>query len=335
MDVLLRPGHFGDVHQTLDAGLQLHEGAVVGDVGDAAGMLGPRRILRRHTLPRVDLQLLHAEADALGLLVEADDLHLHGLADLQSLGGVVDPPPGDVGHMQQPVHAAEIDEGAVIGDVLDHTVQDHAFLEALDEFAALLGARLLQHRAAGYDDIAAGTVHLEDLERLRRAHKRADIAHGADIDLAARQEGDGAAEIDGEAALDPAIDGAVDPELGFESPLQRRPGFLAPGFFAREDDGAVAILVALHIEFDHVARLHVRLLAGQAEFLERDAAFGFQADIDDGEFIGEADHPPGDDRPVEARVQAKGLIEERGEILAMHVVWSGVGRTIDNADGGA
>ena len=36
MDVLLGPRHLGDVDQALDARLQLHEGAVVGDVGDAA-----------------------------------------------------------------------------------------------------------------------------------------------------------------------------------------------------------------------------------------------------------------------------------------------------------
>ena len=36
MHVLLGPRHFGDVDQALDAGLELHEGAVVGDVGDAA-----------------------------------------------------------------------------------------------------------------------------------------------------------------------------------------------------------------------------------------------------------------------------------------------------------
>ena len=43
MDVLLGPRHFGDVDQALDAGLQLHERAVVGDVGDAALEAGADR----------------------------------------------------------------------------------------------------------------------------------------------------------------------------------------------------------------------------------------------------------------------------------------------------
>ena len=164
--------HFRDVDQALDPRLQLHEGAVVGDVGDAAGVLGARRILRRHAFPRIGLELLHAQADALRLRVEADDLHLDLLADLQRLARVVDAAPGDVGDMQQPVHAAQVDERAVVGDVLHHAVEDHAFLQALDQLAALLGAGLLQHGAAGHHDVAARAVHLQDLERLRRAHQR-------------------------------------------------------------------------------------------------------------------------------------------------------------------
>ena len=134
--------------------------------------------------------------------------------------GVVDAAPGDVRHVEQAIDAAQIHEGAVIGDVLHHAVQDHAFLEALDQLGTLLGAGLFQHGAAGDDDVAAGAVHLEDLERLRRAHQRADVTHRADIDLAARQERHGAAKVHGEAALDPAVDGAVDALLRFECLLE-------------------------------------------------------------------------------------------------------------------
>src|SRR6202012_1504177 len=106
MDVLLGPGHFRDVHQALDTRLQLHEGAVVGDVGDAAGELGADRILGLDAIPRVGLQLLHAEADALGVRVDLDDLHLDGVADGQDLARVGDALPAHVGDVQQAVDAA-------------------------------------------------------------------------------------------------------------------------------------------------------------------------------------------------------------------------------------
>ena len=133
---------------------------------------------------------------------------------------------------REAVHAAEIDEGAVIGNVLDDAVEDHAFLEALDQLAALLGAGLFEDGATRDDDVAAGAIHLEDLERLRRAHQRGDVTDGADVDLAAGQEGDGAAEVDGEAALDPAIDGAVDALLRFECALEAGPCLFTAGFLA-------------------------------------------------------------------------------------------------------
>src|SRR5579864_4465215 len=188
MHVLLGPRHFRDVNQALDAGFELYEGAVVGDVGDAA--LKPRadRIFGLDALPRIVEQLLHAERDAMGLVVDLDDLDLHLLADIEHLGRVIDPAPGDVGDMQQAVDAAEIHERAVVGDVLDHAVDDLTLFEILHQFLALLGAGLFEHGAPRHHDVAAPAVHLEDLERLRHVHERGHVADRPDIDLAARQE---------------------------------------------------------------------------------------------------------------------------------------------------
>ena len=103
----------------------------------------------------------------MGLVVDLDDLDLHRLADVEHLGRVIDAPPGDVGDVQQAVDAAEVHERAVVGDVLDHAVDDLALFEVLHQLLALLGAGLFQHGAAGHDDVAAAAIHLQDLERLR------------------------------------------------------------------------------------------------------------------------------------------------------------------------
>src|SRR3984893_937257 len=162
--VLLGPRHLGDVDEPLDAGLELDEGAVVGDVGDAALEAGADRELGLDALPRIGLQLLHAERDAVGLVVDLDDLDLDLLADVEHLGRMIDAPPRDVGDVQQAVDAAEIHEGAVVGDALDHAVDDLAFSEIRRQLLALLVAGLLQHGAAGHHDVAAAAIHLEDLE---------------------------------------------------------------------------------------------------------------------------------------------------------------------------
>ncbi len=275
--------------------------------------LVPTGYLLSDALPRIGLQLLHAEADALGLRIEADDLDLHGLADRQGFARMVDAAPRDIGDVQQAIDAAEIDERAVIGDVLHHAGQDLAFLEVGDQLVAGFGAALLEHGAARDHDVAARAVHLQDLERLRRAHQRADIAHRADVDLAAGQERDGAVEIDGEATLHAPEDHAGDALVVLELTLELGPGFLAAGLFAREHGFAMLVFHALEIDFDDVADLDLVLLSGSGELLERDAPFGLQADIDQDEFIFDSDDSALEHAAFEAGAGAEGFLEQRSE----------------------
>ena len=313
--VLLGPGHLRDMDQTLDAGLQLDEGAVIGDVGDPAGELGADRVLLLDALPGIGHELLHAQADALGLFVDPDHLNLDGLADRDDLGRVVDPAPGHVGDVQQAVDAAQIDKSAVIGDVLDHAVDHIALVEPGDDLGPLLGPAFLEHGAARDHDIAAAAVHLEDLERLQHAHQRADIAHRADIDLAAGQEGHGAAEIDGEAALDAAEDGALDALLVLVGFLQQIPGFLAAGLLAADRGLAAGVLDPVQEDLDLVADDDFRRFAGGGEFLEIDAAFNLEADIDDRLAIFDGDHFSFDDGPLFRGIVLEAFIQQGLEFL--------------------
>src|SRR5437763_8713131 len=89
MHVLFGPAHLGDVDKTLDPGLQLDEGAVIGDVRDAALELGAGRVFELDAFPWIGFELLHAERDALCLAVEVDDLPLDALPDMQGLRGLV------------------------------------------------------------------------------------------------------------------------------------------------------------------------------------------------------------------------------------------------------
>src|SRR3546814_15925926 len=79
-----------------------------------------------------------------------------------------------VGDVEQAVDAAQVDEGAIIGDVLDDAVDHLAFMQRLDEAGALLGAGLFQNGAARDHNIAPAAVHLQKLERLRNALQRGE-----------------------------------------------------------------------------------------------------------------------------------------------------------------
>src|SRR5262245_39156544 len=280
VDVLLGPAHLRHMDQSLHAGLELDEGAIVGDVGD--GALEPRanQIFGGNALPRIGFELLDAEADALGLGIDADDLHLDAVANVHDLARMSDAPPCHLGDVQQAVDAAEVDEGAIVGDVLDHALNDLTLFQPRHDLAALLGARLFEHRAARHDDVAAAAVHFQDLEGLRHVHQRRHVADRPDVDLATRQESDGAVEIDGEAAFDAVEDHAFDALAGLVFFLEPRPALLAARFFARQHGLAHGVLDALEIDVDLVAHGKVGGTAGDAKFFQGNAALGLEADID-------------------------------------------------------
>ena len=302
--------------EALDAGLELDERAVVGDVGHPALHLLADLVALLDVRPRVFLQLLHAERDAVGLVVDLDDAHLDLLADRQHFAGMVDAPPGDVRHMQEAVDPAEVDERAIVGEVLDRAVDDLAFGEVGHDLVALLGPALLEHGAARDHDVAAAAVHFKDLERLGHVHQRRDVAHWANVDLAAREEGDRSVEVDGEAALDLVEDDAFDLLALLEGLLELDPALLAARLVARDDGLAERILNSLEIDLDLVAYTRGGIAAVIGEFLEGDPPFCLQAEVDDGHVLLDGDDPALDDRALEGLIVPVCLVEKRGEILA-------------------
>jgi hypothetical protein len=122
--------------------------------------------------------------------------------------------------VQQAVDAAEVQEGAVVGEVLDHAVELQAFLQLLEQLLALGAVLLLDDGAAGDDDVVAPAVQLDDLELEVLAFEVGGVAHRAHVDQRAGQEGADAAELDGEAALDLAVDHALDGLAVLEGLLQ-------------------------------------------------------------------------------------------------------------------
>src|SRR3954447_1684772 len=322
MHVLLGPRHFRDMDQAFDTRLQFDERAVIGDVGDAAGEARIQRILRLDALPRIVQQLLHAQRNAVGLVVDLDDLDLDGLADGEHLGRVIDPAPGDIGDVEQAVDAAEINERTVIGDVLDDAVDHLTLFEVLHQLLALLGAGLFENRAARHHDVAAAAIHLQNLERLRIVHQGRDVADRTNVDLRTRQEGGRAVEVDGKAALDLVEDDAVNLLVVVEGLLELAPAFLAARLVARQHGFAERIFDPVEEHLDLVANLEIAFAAGAGEFAQRDTAFGLQADVDDGHVLFNCNYLALDDGAFLQIAAGEGLVQHCSEIVTGRIIRS-------------
>ena len=165
---------------------------------------------------------------------------------------MADAAPRHVGDVQQAVDAAEVDERAVVGDVLDHAAQHLAFGQRLERLLLLLGVLFFEQDLAREHDVAALLVDLDDAHPELLPLQRVEVAHRPHVDLAAGQER-AHADVDGEAALD-ALDDAADHDLLLgEGALDLVPNLHLLGLLAREHDVAFTILGALEQHVDDVA----------------------------------------------------------------------------------
>ena len=229
-------------------------------------------------VPRVALELLEAERHALLLLVDVEHLDGDFLARLEHLARVVEAAPRHVRDVQQAVDAGQVDERAEIGQVLDRAGDDVADVDALQERLALGVALGLDEFAAREDDVLAVVVDLDDLEIVGVADELVEVLRRGDVDLAAGQERLDA-DVDHEAALDDALDLALDEAVAVEHADDLLPVLAVERLFAREDDHALVVFEAFEEHVDLVADVDV---VEVVELGEGDDALGFVADVHEG-----------------------------------------------------
>src|SRR5262249_50610170 len=170
-----RPRHLADVHQALDPWPELDKGAVGHDVRDFALVPRADGVVLGGVGPGAGGLLLEPQGDPLLLLVHANDEHLDLLVELDHLARLADAVPGHVGDVEEAVDAAEVDEGAELGDVPDDALADLAGLDLGQQFLLHLLALVLQQLAAADDDVAARLVDFEDLALDRLADELAEV----------------------------------------------------------------------------------------------------------------------------------------------------------------
>ncbi len=287
------------------------------------------RILGGDVLPRVGLQLLHAEADALALPVDVENLDLDFLADRHHLGGMRDPSVRHVGDVEQAVHAAEIDEGTEVGDVLDDALPHLAYGELLHQVLALVRPLVLEDDPAADDDVATALVELDDLELVRLAEQLVDVRHPPERDLAAGKECVHAHQVHDHAALDLLDEGALDGLIALVRDADLFPDPHEVGLLLGEHDRALLVFQVLQEDLDLIAFLE---RFGILEFVERNGAFGLEADVEDDRVVGDAEDLRLDDLAFDDL--RHGALVHREHLLVVFVGVVFVVEVLPNAEAG-
>ena len=201
--------------------------------------------------------------------------HFHLVADLEDLGRVSDAAPRHVRHVEQPVDAAQVDEGAVIGDVLDRAREHHALGQDGERVLLLLLPLFLQHGAPRKDHVAAPPIELDHLRPDALAHQRPEVLDRAQIHLGSGQEGPDA-HVHGQPSLHHL----------HHAPLHGRPAVVRCGdgvpdldlvrLVLGEDDQPFVVLLGLEVDLDVVAHLGQRPVT---KLLDGDGALALVADV--------------------------------------------------------
>src|SRR5262249_10271169 len=149
--------------------------------------------------------LLEPEGDFFLVLVHGNDEDFQILVDVNDLVRVGNAAPAHVGDMKQPVDAAQVYEGAELGDILDDPLANLPRLNLGEQLFFHLFALVFDQLTATDDDVAASLVDLEDLALDVLADVVADVRRPANVHLARRQK-DVDADVHQQAALDLARD---------------------------------------------------------------------------------------------------------------------------------
>ena len=289
----------GDVHEALDAGVDLDERAEGDHLRNLAldDVVDPKPV--DDALPRVGLGLLETQGDPLPLTVDVEHLDLDLLPNRQHLGRVVDVAPRELGDVDQAIDALQVDERAEVDDVRNHAFDHVARLKLVEDLLANLAALVLEHGPAREHHIVAIAVQLDDLAFELPAQELIEVLHAPDVDQRCRQESPDA-KVQDQPALDDLDHRAFDVLAGRCCGLDALPRLLEARALLGEDQTTILVFFDHHERVDHLAELDffedVDRLADR-QLGQRDDAFALVPDVDEDLVLVDPDHPTVDHVP--------------------------------------
>ncbi len=169
--------------QAFNAVFELYKATIVGHGYNLASNNSAGGVTQVDLGPWVGTNLLATQADTLRLGVKLEHLDLNLLANLNHLRRMGDATVGHIGDVKQAVDTAQVDEGAVIGDVFDHTDHNGVDLEILEGLGPLDLAVLFEEDAPAEHDVSTALVEFDNLELEGQAQHFLEVLDGAKVDL--------------------------------------------------------------------------------------------------------------------------------------------------------
>ena len=180
---VLAPRHFRYVDQAFYARSDFDECTVIGHHDNFAFYFVTYFQVRIQSVPRMRSQLFQTQCDTLLLVVEVKDNHIDLLVKLYHFFRVAHTSPREVGDVNQTVYAAQVDEDAVRGDILNGTLEYLSFFKLADDFFFLLFQFGFDKSLVRNNDILEFLVDFNDLEFHSLSYEYIVVADRFHVDL--------------------------------------------------------------------------------------------------------------------------------------------------------
>ena len=264
------------MNQALDAGSHLNKCTVVVHNDHLALDVVAHLEVGIQGIPGMRLELLQTQSDAVLLLIEVEDHHVELLLGLNDVGGIVYATPRQIGDVNQTVHATQVDEHTVVGDVLDGTLEYLTLLELGHDLFLLLFELGLDECLVAHNNIAEVLVDLHDLELHGLVNVVIIVADGAYVDLRTGQEGLDAKYIDDHTTLGAALDVTLDDLVVLKRFVNAVPALGLTCTTVREHELTLLVLTVFYIHFNSVTHLEVGVVT---EFANGNDAVRLSTDV--------------------------------------------------------
>ena len=190
---------------------------------------------------------------------------------------MIDATPRHVRDVKEPVDAAEVDEDAEVCDVLDDARANLLFGDLAEETLLEALALLLEELSATDDDVGALGVDLDDARADPLVDEVDRVAGPPEVDLARGEEAADTLHVDDQAALDLALDDALDLVTFVVLDADALPGALTICASLRQHRRVVVVVIPLVVDLKLLALLG----EGLSELGDGDAALSLAPDVHD------------------------------------------------------
>ena len=180
------------------------------------------------------------------------------MTDLHDLIRMVDVLPRQLGHVDETIHATEVDERTEVDDRRHDALAHFARTQIVEELLALVFLGLFEKCTTRQHDVVAVLVELDDLGLDLAANVWLQVAHAPQFDQRCGQEA-AQSDVDDEAALDDFDDHALDDAVGFFDGFDLAPRALVLRPLLGQDEASVLVFLLQDQSLDVLTELDDRI----------------------------------------------------------------------------